>query len=148
MIRSLLTCSWLLVAWAGPASGAQPEPAATQPNVAKVSTDARPQEQPSAGGATKRMPRVIHRPRLPAYPAKARSGRREAKVAVRLLVNAEGRVAQAELLEPAAEDDAPGVSLDEVALRYVLGIRFEPAVDSEDRPIATWITWIVFFRLE
>ena len=75
------------------------------------------------------------------YPPEARKLRIEGQVAVRLLVDETGHVAETKLSR------GLGHGLDDKALELVRRIRFKPARDDADRAVATWITWTVTFTL-
>lgn len=75
------------------------------------------------------------------YPPEARKLGIEGKVAVRLLVDETGHVAETKLAR------GLGHGLDEKALELVRRIRFKPARDDAERAVATWITWTVTFTL-
>jgi TonB family protein len=75
------------------------------------------------------------------YPPEARRLGIEGQVAVRLLVDETGRVAQRRLVR------GVGHGLDEKALELARRIRFRPALDDADRPVSTWITWTFTFTL-
>jgi protein TonB len=76
------------------------------------------------------------------YPADARRLGVEGKVRVRLLVDATGKVAQARLLGTRL-----GHGLDELALSRARAIEFEPALDTDDRPVASVVIWTFTFTL-
>lgn len=75
------------------------------------------------------------------YPDEARRMGIEGEVAVRLLVDEDGKVASTKLVR------GLGYGLDRKALELARRIRFKPAVDESDRPVATWITWTFSFTL-
>jgi protein TonB len=75
------------------------------------------------------------------YPADAKRLGIEGQVQVRLLIDDHGRVAQTKLLK------GLGYGLDERAVALARKIRFKPAVDTNDAPVATWITWSFNFEL-
>ncbi|MBE7454414.1 MAG: TonB family protein [Kofleriaceae bacterium] len=75
------------------------------------------------------------------YPAEARRLGVEGKIRVRLLVDATGKVTQARLL------GGLGHGLDELALARARAIEFEPALDSDDRPVASVVIWTFTFTL-
>jgi periplasmic protein TonB len=75
------------------------------------------------------------------YPAEALRQEVEGDVVVRLLVDEKGRVAQKKLVR------GLGFGLDEKALSFAADLRFEPARDEGDQPVATWIPWTFRFKL-
>ena len=75
------------------------------------------------------------------YPAEALRQEVEGDVVVRLLVDEKGRVAQKKLVR------GLGFGLDEKALSFAAELRFEPARDESDQPVATWIPWTFRFKL-
>jgi TonB family protein len=75
------------------------------------------------------------------YPADARKLEIEAQIKVRLLVSAEGKVTKATLLNKL------GHGLDELALARAKKIEFEPAIDTDDRPVASVVVWTFTFTL-
>ncbi|HKA88951.1 MAG TPA: TonB family protein [Haliangiales bacterium] len=68
-------------------------------------------------------------------------GGAEGEVVVRLLVDADGRVAQTKLVRGLDADT------DARALALAAKIRFKPARDESDAPVATWIAWTFTFQL-
>jgi protein TonB len=75
------------------------------------------------------------------YPADAKRLGIEGQVQVRLLVDDQGQVAQTRLLK------GLGYGLDERAVALARKIRFKPAIDTNDAPVAMWITWSFNFEL-
>jgi periplasmic protein TonB len=75
------------------------------------------------------------------YPAEALRQEVEGDVVVRLLIDATGHVAQKKLVR------GLGFGLDEKALSFAADLRFEPARDESDQPVATWIPWTFRFKL-
>ena len=75
------------------------------------------------------------------YPAEARQLGIEGAIRVRLLVDEEGNIRSAELL------NRLGHGLDELALARVNQIAFEPARDLDDRPVASIIIWTFHMKL-
>jgi protein TonB len=75
------------------------------------------------------------------YPAEARRLGVEGEVALRLLVDDRGQVAQIRLVR------GLGHGLDTKAVELARKSRFRPAVDEADRPVATWITWTFTWSL-
>lgn len=76
-----------------------------------------------------------------AYPAEARRLGIEGKIRVRLLVDATGKVTQAKLL------GSLGHGLDELALARARAIQFTPALDTDDKPVASTVVWTFTFTL-
>jgi protein TonB len=92
--------------------------------------------------SVKRMPEAVGDYDLSKdYPPEARRLGVEGQVAVRLLVDETGKVSQARLVR------GLGHGLDGKALELARKIRFRPALDGSDRPVATWITWTFTFTL-
>jgi protein TonB len=75
------------------------------------------------------------------YPAEAKRLGVEGKLRVRLIVDARGKVTQAKLL------GSLGHGLDELALARARAIEFEPAKDSDDKPVASVVVWTFTFTL-
>jgi protein TonB len=75
------------------------------------------------------------------YPPEAKRLGIEGQVQVRLLVDDSGHVAQTKLLK------GLGYGLDDRAVALARKIRFKPARDTNDQPVATWITWSFNFEL-
>jgi TonB family protein len=69
------------------------------------------------------------------YPADARQRGIEGVIRVRLVVDAEGKVKSAVLLSRL------GYGLDELALARARQIDFDPARDSDDRPVTSVVVW-------
>jgi TonB family protein len=69
------------------------------------------------------------------YPAEAKSLGIEGTIRVRLLVDQTGTVKSASLL------NRLGHGLDELALAKAKQIEFEPARDTEDRPVSSQLVW-------
>src|SRR5262249_1077798 len=74
------------------------------------------------------------------YPADALRDGVQGDVVVRVLVGEDGRVARTELRR------GLGHGLDEKALELAGKLRFKPALDDADRPVATWIPWTFHFK--
>jgi protein TonB len=74
------------------------------------------------------------------YPAEARSLGIEGAIRVRLVVDEHGKVTSRLLLSKL------GHGLDELAMQRAAEIEFEPARDTDDRPVASVIVWT--FRME
>jgi periplasmic protein TonB len=75
------------------------------------------------------------------YPDEARRRGIEGPVKVRLVVDDQGRVVDRRLVERL------GHGLDQLAMRYASRLRFEPAVDSDDRAVTSVVVWTFRFRL-
>ena len=75
------------------------------------------------------------------YPAEARQLRVEGQVKVRLVVDAEGKVASRRLVTRL------GHGLDDLALRLARKLRFRPALDTSDRPVAAVVVWTFTFTI-
>lgn len=75
------------------------------------------------------------------YPAEARRREIEGAIKVRLVVDAEGKVTERKLVTRL------GFGLDELALELASKLRFTPAIDSEDRAVASVVVWTFQFRL-
>ena len=86
------------------------------------------------------MPRIQVRPR-PTYPAAARSARKEATVVVRVLIDENGRVDDAEL-----KSKEVGFGLDREALRAARTARYAPAT-KDGVPVKMWLELPIDFRL-
>jgi protein TonB len=69
------------------------------------------------------------------YPAEARQLGIEGAIRVRLVVDAEGKVTQARLLNKL------GHGLDELAMKRARQLEFTPAVDTEDHPVSSVVVW-------
>jgi periplasmic protein TonB len=77
----------------------------------------------------------------PSYSDEARKAKLQGHVTLRVLVGAEGRVKDVQLVH------GLGLGLDENAIHAVRGWQFVPAMDAARRPVATWITIETVFRL-
>ncbi|HKE16268.1 MAG TPA: TonB family protein [Kofleriaceae bacterium] len=75
------------------------------------------------------------------YPAEARRLGIDGQVKVRLVVDAEGRVATRRLVTRL------GHGLDELAMRLAGKLRFRPAIDNHDRPVPAVVVWTFTFTL-
>lgn len=75
------------------------------------------------------------------YPAEARQLGIEGKIRVRLQVSAEGKVSSAALL------NRLGHGLDEIALAQAKRLEFQPATDTNDRPVPSLVVWTFTFTL-
>jgi TonB family protein len=69
------------------------------------------------------------------YPADARRLGIEGKIRVKLIVDATGAVKSAQLLNKL------GYGLDELALARATKIAFDPAKDTDDKPVASVVVW-------
>jgi protein TonB len=69
------------------------------------------------------------------YPAEAKALAIEGQIRVRLIVDDKGRVTSSVLL------NRLGHGLDELALRRAGQIQFEPARDTDDRPVSSVVVW-------
>lgn len=76
------------------------------------------------------------------YPAEARALGIEGAIRVRLVVDEHGKVRSRVLLSKL------GHGLDELALRRAGEIEFEPAHDTDDKPVASAVVWTFDFRLD
>ena len=75
------------------------------------------------------------------YPPEARRRSIEGSIKVRLVVDEKGAVTQRKLLKKL------GHGLDELALRLAAKLRFEPAIDTDDKPVAAVVVWTFHFTL-
>jgi periplasmic protein TonB len=75
------------------------------------------------------------------YPTEAKQLGIEGPIRVRLIVDTEGKVKQATLL------NRLGHGLDELALSRAKQIQFEPAQDTYDRPVASVVVWTFHMTL-
>lgn len=75
------------------------------------------------------------------YPAQAKQLGIEGDIRVRLIVDTEGKVKQAVLL------NRLGGGLDELALSRAKQIVFEPALDTSDRPVTSVVVWTFHMTL-
>jgi protein TonB len=69
------------------------------------------------------------------YPAEARQLGIEGAIRVRLVVDAQGMVTSAVLLNKL------GHGLDELAMRRAKQLQFEPAIDTTDKPVSSVVVW-------
>lgn len=76
------------------------------------------------------------------YPAEARALGIEGAIRVRLIVDEQGKVTAC------APINKLGHGLDELALRRAAEIEFEPAIDTDDKPVASAVVWTFDFRLD
>jgi TonB family protein len=118
-----------------PTLAVAPAPAQADPQTALPSDVATTQAAPS--GAT--PPRLLSRP-TPKYPPIAAQLRLEATVKVRVLVNEQGRVDEAEVV------GAPTRYFDQEALKAARGTRFAPATQG-GQPIKMWVELPIKFKL-
>lgn len=75
------------------------------------------------------------------YPAQAKQLGIEGDIRVRLIVDDQGKVKQAVLL------NRLGAGLDELALSRAKQIEFEPAKDSDDKPVTSVVVWTFHMTL-
>jgi periplasmic protein TonB len=75
------------------------------------------------------------------YPPEARRLTIEGSIRVRLLVDASGKVTQRSLLNKL------GHGLDELAMKRAAALEFEPALDTNDRAVASVVIWTFTFTL-
>jgi protein TonB len=114
-----------------PATGGGTDPDATGPRVASIASI---KDQPRPLGEPDRFdPKE--------YPDEAKRAGIEGDVLVRILVDDEGKPARVRVLR------GLGHGLDEKALELARRIRFKPAIDTTDKPVATEITWTFHFKL-
>jgi protein TonB len=88
-------------------------------------------------------PPVVQSEERVSYPPRALSRRITTSVVVRALVNEEGRVSEASLVQPSGQPAAYG--FDEAALRRVRSRRYRPA-RRNGVPVAIWVVVRVEFR--
>jgi protein TonB len=93
---------------------------------------------PYANVAT--LPQCVYCPE-PLYTDEARQAKLQGKVTLRVLVGADGRASQIQVLQ------GVGLGLDERAAQSVRTWKFVPARDAARRSVATWVTIEVVFRL-
>ncbi len=77
----------------------------------------------------------------PQYTDEAREAKTQGRVMLRVLIGADGRPAQVQVMQ------GIGMGLDERAVQSVRSWKFVPAHDAARRPVATWVTIEVVFRL-
>jgi len=106
-------------AGSGAGSGEAPKPM----SVATIKTRAMPKGDYSYFDAAKE------------YPSEAKQLGVEGVIRVRLVVDEQGKVKSAKLL------NSLGHGLDELALRRAQVIEFEPAKDSDDKPVTSVVVW-------
>lgn len=97
-----------------------------------------------AAGVT-RLPKLISQPSnldmRATYPEAARRENREANVYLKILVTADGKVAQVRVVRGAGE------GFDQAAVKLVKQFRFRPA-EADGQAVSVWIPWTYKFRLE
>lgn len=101
----------------------------------------RPPPPPPPPVRLRDKPRVLEEVRVP-YPAKARALGVEGTVRLKVLVGPDGRVLEARVLE------GPGFGLDEAARQALFRFRFRPAIGTDGRPMAHWITYRYTFQID
>jgi len=77
----------------------------------------------------------------PQYTDQAREAKLEGRVTLRVLVGADGRAWQVQIVQRV------GLGLDERAVESVRAWKFSPAHDAARRAVASWVTIEVVFRL-
>jgi TonB family protein len=77
----------------------------------------------------------------PQYTDEARQAKMQGRVTLRVLVSAEGRAAQIQILQ------GIGLGLDDRAVQTVRSWKFVPAHDAARRAVPAWVTIEVVFRL-
>jgi len=86
------------------------------------------------------LPTCVYCPE-PQYTDQAREAKLEGRVTLRVLVGADGRAWQVQIVQRV------GLGLDERAVESVRGWKFSPAHDAARRAVASWVTIEVVFRL-
>ena len=133
----LVRRSALLFALWAQTAGAQDAGAPEQPDVAPDAAAPAPQPAPPPKAAP---PKLVAAPN-PAFPeAASAAGLTQASVTVRVLIDTQGRVTEAEVVEPA------GYGFDEAAHQAAFEHRFEPA-QREGQPVAARILLRINFEL-
>lgn len=94
-----------------------------------------PATPPPAQASAERLPQVVSVPAA-VYPPDALAAGTEAAVLLQLTLDAEGRVQEAAVTEPA------GGGFDEAARQAMLGARFTPALDAAGNPVPA----LIFYR--
>jgi protein TonB len=79
--------------------------------------------------------------RIGDYPVEARQKRIEGDVIVELIVDERGRVIRRRVVK------GLGHGLDQRALAMARKLRFEPAIDANDRPVTSKVPWTFTFTL-
>lgn len=113
----------------GPLKEGQPEPAPPPPPP--------PRPRPVT---LRRPPKILQEVKVP-YPSRARGLGVEGTVRVRVLVGPDGTVRRAQVIS------GPGFGLNEAAREALLKFRFEPAIGSDGKPMAWWITYSYAFEI-
>ncbi len=115
--------------------GGPPESTGTGPRVVSVA-------------AVKKMPQpkgdvdYIHDANQELYTAEARAAQIEGDVIVRLLIDENGEVKEAKVSK------GLGYGIDEKAVAFSKRrLKFEPAIDTDDKPVAVRISWTFHFTL-
>lgn len=111
-----------------------PPPTAPPPAAAAVPA-------PAAGSPKIQPPSLIRQP-APIYPSRARTLKREAIVAVKVLVAKDGRVIEAQPVSPQAKD----LGFGDAALKAALKAEYRPA-QRDGQPIEMWTTLVFNFKL-
>lgn len=75
------------------------------------------------------------------YPEQAKKSRIEGQVKVKLVIDASGKVVQRTLIQRL------GYGLDQLAMKFATRLRFTPAIDSNDKPVAATVVWTFTFTL-
>ena len=133
-----------------------PEPATPEPESAVDAKPGAPVGNGDGGGGNGEgsgayVPAALtaHKPRWIAnfitsrdYPGVARQQGKDGRVVVALLIDADGRVRDARLLQGSYD------ALNEVALRKIKEAVFSPAYDASDRPVACKVTLPIRFELK
>jgi periplasmic protein TonB len=86
------------------------------------------------------LPQCVYCPE-PLYTDEARQAKLQGKVTLRVLVGADGRASQIQILQGA------GLGLEERAVQSVRNWKFIPAHDAARHAVSTWVTIEVVFRL-
>lgn len=77
----------------------------------------------------------------PQYTDEAREAKLQGRVTLRVLVGADGRASQIQIVQ------GIGMGLDDRAVQSVRAWKFTPAHDGTRRPVPTWVTIEIIFRL-
>lgn len=77
----------------------------------------------------------------PQYTDEAREAKLQGRVTLRVLVGADGRASQIQIVQ------GIGMGLDDRAVQSVRAWKFTPAHDGGRRPVPTWVTIEIIFRL-
>ena len=113
----------------GPLKEGQPEAAAPPPPP--------PKPKPVT---VRSQPKILQEVKVH-YPGRARGLGVEGTVKVRVLVGPDGAVREAKVIA------GPGFGLDEAAREALLKFRFSPAIGSDGKPMACWITYRYAFEI-